>query len=134
MITRKDVILVWPFGSLKARIGIVLDYGAVSFSQKEESGTILSWDLKESDFTQKNSLIWTFNLCQYCLIQATGQAVIQENEENAILDKFNSLLIHASNLRVLLMCGFNAEKSLLSQIMHSDSLELNLRGHFFTIY
>ena len=66
-VTGKDAILVPPFGSLEARIRLVLDHGAVNkilhskSSSNEERATAMPMGLKESGFAKPNSLIWAYN-------------------------------------------------------------------------
>jgi hypothetical protein len=85
MATGERPKLVLPFGSLEARIGIILDYGPVSINKNNEGSlnniTVLPWGIKESGFTESNSLIWTFNLRQHCVVRATDPAKLSDSRE-----------------------------------------------------
>lgn len=123
---------VLPTGSTEARIGIVLDHN-VDLSTGGEGAqkhTVPPWGISESGFDESNLLIWPFNLQQATLSSASHQARPLSDVEEGIFSRFNHKLVEATNLRVILLCGSNATKSMAN----SNKISLEFRGLTFNGY
>jgi hypothetical protein len=118
--------LAVPIGTTEASIfGIVVDsvpchdYG---------DNVFLPWGLKESGFTDTNSLIWISNFRKYKLIPGTFQVSPLSSVDTEMLSTYAQDLIRRSNLRLILLCGELAEKVVLTENDQSSTLALNLQG------
>ncbi|KAJ9490589.1 hypothetical protein VN97_g2662 [Penicillium thymicola] len=113
-----------PVGTTVASIGIVLDsvpshtYGEVS----------LPWILRESGFTDTNSLIWFANFQKYKLIPGTFQVSMSRDADIEFFSKNTQELIGKSSLRVILLCGKAAEKVALTEQDLKQNFTLDLQG------
>jgi hypothetical protein len=136
----KNAPFVCPFGTLKARIGLILDYGTVTMNDDlrtehiSQDVTMLPWGLKEAGFTECNSLVWTFNHQKYLSLDLSGQAKLPRPQETALLNNLTWDIIRASSLRVIIMWGPNAEKSLVTQNSLFGPLNVQFGKFHFVIY
>lgn len=124
--------LVLPTGSMEARIGIVLDHSVNlrTSGRASQKHTVPPWGIEESGFNESNLLIWPFNLQQDTLSGASNQLRPLSDVEEGIFSQFNRELVRASNLRVILLCGPNAVKSIATM----DKITLKFRGITFDGY
>ncbi|CAG8385922.1 unnamed protein product [Penicillium salamii] len=119
-----DLDIAIPIGTVAAFIGIVLDsipthtYGTIS----------LPWGLRESGFTDANSLIWFANFQKYKLIPDTFRVSTARDEEVKFLSKMTQELLMRSNLRVILLCGDIAEQAALREQDLENNFILDLQG------
>lgn len=73
--------LLPPFGSLEARIGIILDYD-FSPQKKERNGNSpshLPVGVREVGFNENNCLIWSFNLQPTCIPKRTSGISLEDD-------------------------------------------------------
>lgn len=84
---------------------------------------ILPWGLKESGFTETDSLIWILN-CQMYKIDPDTLSIRPPRHANLgfLLKNTRSLI------RGIILCGAMTEKIVLADRQDSDSLTLNLQG------
>ncbi|KAJ9366058.1 hypothetical protein DTO282E5_9258 [Paecilomyces variotii] len=126
--------LIRPFGQLAAKIGIVLDWCPVNRAESEYSIrnniTAVPPILMNCGFNQNNSLIWTYNLKHAFL--SNSAALIESALEDQVIRSVHSKLIQKSNLRVILLCGLNAERSIVSPGL--SPIKIELQGYSYSAY
>ncbi|KAJ9324384.1 hypothetical protein DTO027B5_4235 [Paecilomyces variotii] len=126
--------LIQPFGQLAAKIGIVLDWCPVNRAESEYSIrnniTAVPPILMNCGFNQNNSLIWTYNLKHAFL--SNSAALIESALEDQVIRSVHSKLIQKSNLRVILLCGLNAERSIVSPGL--SPIKIELQGYSYSAY
>jgi hypothetical protein len=126
--TKSDLAI--PIGTTAASIGIMLDsvpthtYGEIS----------LPWGLRESGFTETNSLIWFTNFQKYKLIPGTFQVGMSRDTDTEFFSKSTQELIEKSSLRVILLCGNFAEKVALTEQDLKNKFILDLQGVRYEIW
>ncbi|KAE8358912.1 hypothetical protein BDV27DRAFT_163126 [Aspergillus caelatus] len=104
---RKPQKVLKPRGTLKAQVGIILDQRSyLSESQPLSYGAVgecaVSWGIKQSGFSEENSLIWPFPFTQEITKLSTSLFFKQMKPDDAnIICKANKGLIQASNLRII---------------------------------
>ncbi|EGE07453.1 hypothetical protein TEQG_06580 [Trichophyton equinum CBS 127.97] len=120
------VPLAVPFGTLNARVGFVLDYSHMSVNISSENSflddttTKIPWGLSKCGFTEKNSLIMTFNHqshLHFCINAPIQRAL----PDQVLLDRLTKDIVQASNLRIVFLCGSNAESFLNLQTAETAS-------------
>lgn len=132
------------FGSLSAKIGFVLDYGAISpmsgsFPEKIEqpigidpNEISLPWSLKGCQFNKENALLWTFNFKKF---RPFGADVLSRADDLSRIYENNlrhQELINKSQAKIIFMCGHRAEKAVLPTSRKRYILEL--RGFQYHMY
>ncbi|KAJ5972114.1 uncharacterized protein N7479_002032 [Penicillium vulpinum] len=126
--TKSDLAIL--VGTTVASVGIMLDsvpshdYGEIS----------LPWGLRESGFTDKNSLIWFASFQKYKLIPGTFQASMPHDADTEFFSKSTHELIGKSSLRVILLCGKLAEKIALTEQDLKQNFTLELQGVRYEIW
>ncbi|CAI7584214.1 unnamed protein product [Penicillium palitans] len=116
--------LAIPIGTTSASVGIVLDsvpshmYGEIS----------LPWGLRESGFSDTNSLIWFANFQKYKLIPGSFQVSTPSDAEIGLFSTSTQDLIGRSNLRLILLCGKLAQKVALTEQDQKHNFTLELQG------
>ncbi|KAF4186711.1 hypothetical protein CNMCM7927_005255 [Aspergillus lentulus] len=133
--TVKDAVrepqkVVKPRGTLKARVGIILDqHSYLRESQPLSYGATgecaVSWGITESGFCEENSLIWPFTFTQEIIQLSTSLSFKQMRPDEAdAISKANKDLIQASNLRIIIFS--DAEVTRLLGL--GRQISLNFRG------
>lgn len=102
-LTGSTVQLSMPFGSFTARLGIILDHDLL---RNDESD--IPTALKEIGFDRENCLIWPFNLQNHYL-GSSSKIRRLGSETTDILHPLNQNIIELYGLRVIILCGNNAE-------------------------
>ncbi|KAJ6020677.1 hypothetical protein N7540_006181 [Penicillium herquei] len=118
---------IYPAGTLEASIGIV--FGCIPCHQYQTSdGNIcnLPWGLKEVGFNDFNSLVWSYNLQNFKLIPETSQSRPSSNLDVVSLRKATQKLILGSKLRIILVCGDEAEHVVIPESSLSAGINLEL--------
>ncbi|KAI1912220.1 hypothetical protein LOZ61_003381 [Ophidiomyces ophidiicola] len=131
--------LIRPFGSLKARLGVVLDHCPVNKAENNQAAirdniTALPAALLDAGLSQENSLVWTFNLRQCFESRRGSHGGLLTNSEHHPLSNFHRSLIEASDTRIILLCGHNAESAVINQNIAQNETVLSLRGCSFKAY
>jgi hypothetical protein len=116
-LTGSTVLLSMPFGSFAARLGIILDHDLLRNDDSD-----IPTALKEIGFHHENCLVWPFNLQNHYL--ASSSQIRHLGSEIDILRPLNQKIIEVSNLRVIILCGSNAEACTLSPELHPIDIEL----------
>jgi hypothetical protein len=116
-LTGSTVLLSMPFGSFAARLGIILDHDLLRNDDSD-----IPTALKEIGFHHENCLVWPFNLQNHYL--ASSSQIRHLGSEIDILRPLNQKIIEVSNLRVIILCGSNAEACILSPELHPIDIEL----------
>lgn len=117
--------LISPFGSLTALVGIVQNYCPVSKSDNENDIR------KTSQHSHQVSEIGVRNQKQ-CYLYMTSATRHRNPEESKVLSRFRPYLIEGSNLRVILMCSPNAERSVLIPGTQGNRITITLRGFSYS--
>ena len=81
-----------------------------SESSPQSQAVKLPWGLRETGFTESNSLVWTYNLQRYVHIPNTFQVFPPRPIHIGTLRRETHNLILGSRLRIIIICGDNAEK------------------------
>ncbi|KAL4908410.1 hypothetical protein BDW74DRAFT_175093 [Aspergillus multicolor] len=121
--------LVGPRGTRNAQVGIILDQNSyLAESQPMSHGAAdqcaVPWGIRESGFSEKNSLIWSFTFYQEIPKQSTTLCFKQLRPEEAdAISQANKSLIQASNLRFIIFSG--AEITRLLGLGHPVHLSFN---------
>jgi len=124
-----------PLGSPSARIGFILDYGELrGDSSHGDAGLKLPWGFKETGFTPRNSLIWTFNLRQPSTVDIDVLHKLQASPWKELLTKVHRKLIQGSALKVVFLCGTNARELTLAGVDSYQKFGLKLATHNYEIY
>ena len=123
-------------GSLSARIRFILDYGELNreYFLHRDTGLKLLWGFKETGFTSKNSLIWTFNLGQPSTVDINELHKLQTSPWKQLLTKVHQKLIQGSALKVVFLCGMNARELALAGVDFYQKFGLKLATHKYKIY
>jgi hypothetical protein len=116
-LTGSTVLLSMPFGSFAARLGIILDHDLLRTDESD-----IPTALKEIGFHNENCLVWPFNLQNHYL--ASSSQMRHLGSETDILRSLNQKIIEVSNLRVIILCGDNAEACILSPELHPINIKL----------
>lgn len=107
---RKIMKHLWafPFGSMDARIGMILDFDICSFDDKEagDSQRFFPKVLETIGFRETNCLIWTFNF----QVPYTPRRFASAGITDQALEGINRQIIKTSQTRVIILYGLNAEK------------------------
>lgn len=110
-----------PVGTPNALVGIILDRSSPTNSYDDER-VHLPYGIRESGFTESNSLIWTFDLRKFAYIPQTFQiAPPRVADLDIIRDSTRELLVR-SNLRIILLCSRNAEMVAFGKGNHEFAL------------
>jgi hypothetical protein len=128
-LTGEPVSLVLPFRSLKARIGVVLDYDIMKRGGSSNI-TALPYSLEGMGCDHENSLIWPFNFQQYCL-PSSGRIRHPTVERDALVT-ITRKIVQASDLRVIIMCGENAANCL--QLPSFQQTVLKIENHCYNVF
>jgi hypothetical protein len=131
--------IAYPFGSLSASIGIILDFGGLGVDSdqlqiirnSEKQTLVLPCGLEKCGLTQKNSLIWTFSFRQDVSQPLQGSVA---HQERGVPVQCNHELIQASSLRVVLLCGRFAEETISSQKGVQGPFNLTLQRYSYRLY
>ncbi|KAJ0417737.1 hypothetical protein BJY00DRAFT_315683 [Aspergillus carlsbadensis] len=111
-----------PFGTVDARVGVVLDPCPVIYSENtfniQESIKALPSSLIQANFTESNCLVWTVS--------------VPPNHEH--LKQFHTALIRSPKLRVILLAGPNAEGVVIGPELERNRTVIQLRGCTFPAY
>ncbi|CAG8101590.1 unnamed protein product [Penicillium olsonii] len=116
--------LAAPVGTTEASVGILMDsvpshtYGEIS----------LPWGLRESGFTETNSLIWVANFQKYKLVPGSFQVSMTPEAATNLFTEVAQELIARSSLRLILLCGRLAEKLSLTEQDLQNNFTLDLQG------
>lgn len=99
---------VRPVGTPRALVAIILDRAAPTHSY-EDGKVHLPFGLRESGFTESNSLIWTFDLRKFAFVPQTFQIAPPSPADMEVIRNSTRELLVQSNLRIILLCSRNAE-------------------------
>ncbi|KAE8383701.1 hypothetical protein BDV26DRAFT_287123 [Aspergillus bertholletiae] len=126
-----------PFGTLQARIGLVLEWCPVDKNANcqllEQGITAIPPILRDCGFNQSNSLIWTYDLRQSHLSEI-GRPNPYSKSELDILCRFHRSLIQMFNLRVIILCGSGTERMIVSHETRRNRVDIELQGCVYTTY
>lgn len=118
---------ICPAGTLEASVGIV--FGCTPCHQYQtSSGDLcnLPWGLKEIGFTESNSLIWSYNLRSFKVMPKTFQSRPSSSLNMTSMKEATRKLIHGSKLRLILVCGDEAEQVVIPGLSLSAEMSLEL--------
>jgi hypothetical protein len=94
----------------------------------------LPWGILQSGFTESNILVWPYNFQRCSLDLRLTQVAPMRTFEIAHLRKAHHETIQSSHLKVILLCGKNAEIVALPETQLVKSIEVELRGYRFKGY
>ena len=123
-----------PFGSLKAKVCVVLDNRHIDIGTKTSDSGWIPWLLRSVGFHEGNTLLFTYNHTYRGLYDPITSP--EDDDHIALRRKFTRLLINNSNLRVVLLCGPASRDEILDSIcsgtpaVHGPHI-LNFRGQKF---
>lgn len=120
--------LICPFGTCNAAIGLILDLTPFHDYVSEDGTVKLPWGIQESGFTQKNSLVWTYNLQEYVHIPRSFQVAPPSPADIGFLRAATQSLINGSRLRVIIVCGDNSEDVAILEHVRLNHIRLSLYG------
>jgi len=111
-----------PIGNAQAKIGIVLTAETIGIKWGGTQAEIKPLD--GYGLTHSNSVVWTSSF------QGIGSGGCQRfPEHQARIDQLNRSIITESTLRIVLLCGLQAQTDILSALQHSKQLsDLRLSG------
>jgi hypothetical protein len=123
---------VRPIGNPEfAKIGIVIDHASVN---TDESSNGVPASLAALGLHYDNSLIWTYNHTQLGLFSADSPGTPSQEE----CDDYTEFLIKRTTLKVILLCGELAEKSVMSRFQGTQGMSMpytmQLRGQTITMW
>lgn len=123
-----------PFGSLKAKVCVVLDNRHVDIGTKTSDSGWIPWLLRSVGFHEDNTLLFTYNHTYRGLYDSIASP--EDEDHIARRRKFTRLLINNSNLRVVLLCGPASRDEILASLrsgtpaIHGPHI-LDFRGQKF---
>ena len=123
-----------PFGSLKAKVCVVLDNRHIDIGTKTSDSGWIPWLLRSVGFHEDNTLLFTYNHTYRGLYDSITSP--EDEDHIARRRKFTKLLINKSNLRVVLLCGPASRDEILASLrsgtpaVHGPHI-LNFRGQKF---
>ncbi|KAI1611985.1 hypothetical protein EDD36DRAFT_488971 [Exophiala viscosa] len=103
-----------PFGSLKAKGGIVLDNRSIDIGTRTTDSGWIPWLLRSVGFHGDNTLLFTYNHTNRGLYDSRTD--VEDEDHITRRQKFTSLLINNSDLRVVLLCGPASRQEILASI------------------
>jgi hypothetical protein len=133
----QDDDILYPVGSLQARIGVVLgrSLSLENSSRESETGSALSipWGIKKIGLNSNNSMIWAADPIPIRMTE--GQLrTSHHNQSKEVLRSHNWKLIQGSGMRIVLICGKSLKDILLPSWVLSNKIEVNLRSSKCTGY
>lgn len=138
--TGNDVLLANPFGTLSARVCLILDHDLTSvcwpmpISESREVSTDLPLFLKEAGFTEFNCVIWRYSHRNYLSVDLTNGIKPAVLSEASQLNQLSRNLINSSNVKIVLLCGPNAARNILGSSGFVGPLKFNLGKYRFIMY
>ncbi len=125
-----------PAGSPSAKIGFVSDYVVSDETVSEEdSWPTLPSAYQELGFDESNSLAWTFDFCQRRELDPSSFRKLQEDSKRTkSITWCHKSLIQTSNLRVIFLCGPDAEIYVTRALDNLVKAKLKLRDKTYRVF
>lgn len=127
------VCCVPPVGTPLARIGFILDSsdGPRFSAEINKQRLCMPWGIQEAGFSVNNSLVWTWDFCQYGETgggSLTAGSPIQQQFEDKVKD-LHQEIITSSKLKIIFLWGPTAE-NIICQVLFSNLTPsiIRLRG------
>jgi hypothetical protein len=123
-----------PFGSLEAKVCVVLDNRHIDIGTKTSDSGWIPWLLRSVGFHEDNTLLFTYNHTYRGLYDSIASP--EDEDHIARRRTFTRLLINNSNLRVVLLCGPASRDEILASLrsgtpaVHGPHI-LDFRGQNF---
>jgi hypothetical protein len=123
--------VIAPYGQPTARIGVILEcqliHKSPNIANIERSICAVPDLFIKSQFTAEKAMIWTADLMQCFSPRFISTRHPWPEDQCTILSKFHRDLIQGSNLRVILLCGENAEKVCLTEEIRRNQIKISLQ-------
>jgi hypothetical protein len=108
-------IFTSPFGTIKAKVGVVLDDRIVDVGKQTQDSDWIPWLLRSAGLHQDNSLVWTFNHT-HCGLYDPLSSFSQADSLKMQRQQFTRDLLNAGDLRVVLICGLKSQEEILAAL------------------
>lgn len=132
------------YGTRSASIGFVLDiastiggdphndYEANAGDSRQSISCSLPWALEAAKFNAENVLVWTHNFKRFSIISTS---ILEGNKDEEVIHARQHLeLLNTSSLKVVILCGSMAKRTILSLLKISQRYDLKLRGFCYQLY